>query len=353
DHMIFAMIGKALEDEGLVPKGIVSGFFPEDVDKAAKTAGKSWIQYVVEKSRDKKWHEEFLNRLWDRDILSLAKNTYYDFSYVKREMFRKMVKGFRWPWPEQYATNPSVKMRYDKYESTSRYAYPYDPLMPDPEVIKKIYNDIRGMNSAEEVEAYVKKLDPNVVHPVHKAKWLGKLSHNPVLMRWVLKQIVEEIDDQAYKKAGRVPADWYVVFYAKPTGRMTIWARPWLPVIVDHESGEIKINKEVIIAKEQLSVDDVFKGKISVFSEPKGPFKIIEKHTAVPASGDPERGLQVLATKTWSEALKSNYGDIEAIFEIALAPAEVPGFAVKYKLDNGQLVTVRDASGYELVATTG
>ncbi|HIQ24021.1 MAG TPA: twin-arginine translocation signal domain-containing protein, partial [Pyrodictium delaneyi] len=94
DHMIFAMLGKAWEDEGLVPKGIVSGFFPEDVDKAAKTAGKSWVQYIVEKSRDKKWHEEFINRIWDRDILSLAKNTYYDFSYVKREAFRKMINGF-------------------------------------------------------------------------------------------------------------------------------------------------------------------------------------------------------------------------------------------------------------------
>ena len=353
DHMIFAMLGKAWEDEGLVPKGIVSGFFPEDVDKAAKTAGKSWVQYIVEKSRDKKWHEEFINRIWDRDILSLAKNTYYDFSYVKREAFRKMINGFRWPWPEQYATNPSVKMRYDKYQSATRYAYPYDPLMPDPEVIKKIYNDIKGMNTAEEIRAYVSKLDPNVVHPIHKAKWLGKLSHNPMLMKWVLKQIVEEINDQTYKKASRVPANWYLVFYAKPTGRMTIWARPWLPVVIDHKTGEVKINKKVVITRERLDVDMVFKGKISVFSEPKGPFKIVEKHEALPASGDPEKGLQVLATKTWGEAVKSNRGDIEAIFEIALAPAEVPGFAVKYKLDNGQVVTVRDATGYELVATTG
>lgn len=353
DHMIFAMIGKALEDEGLVPRGIVSGFFPEDVDKAAKTTGKSWVRYIVEKSRDKKWHEEFLNRIWDRDILSLAKNTYYDFSYVKREAFRKMVNGFRWPIPEQYATNPSVKMRYDKYEAASRYAYPYDPLMPDPDVIKKIYNDVKAMNSPDEIKKYIDGLDTNVVHPVHKAKWLGKLSKNPVLMKWVLKHIVEEIDDLEYKKTKVLPGDWYVVFYAKPTGRMTVWARPWLPVIVDHETGEVKINKEIIITREVLDVDTVFGGKISVFSEPKGPFKVVEKYTATPASGDPEKALEVLATKSWGEALRTNRDDIQALFELALAPAEAPGFALKYKLDTGEVITVRDATGYELVATTG
>ncbi|ABM81204.1 molybdopterin oxidoreductase family protein [Hyperthermus butylicus] len=353
DHMIFAMLGKAWEDEGLVPKGIVSGFFPEDVDKAAKAAGKSWVQYVVEKSRDKKWHEEFLNRLWDRDILSLAKNTYYDFSYVKREAFRKMITGFRWPWPEQYASNPSVKARYDKYESASRFSYPYDPLMPDPEDIKKIYNDIKNMNSAEEIKKYIDSLDETKIHPVHKAKWLGKLASNPVLMKWVLKQIVEEIDDKNYKREKVVPDNWYVVFYAKPTGRMTIWARPWLPVVIDHETGEVKINKEVTITFEKLDADAVFGGSISVFSEPKGPFKIVEKHTAVPASGDPEKGLKVLESKSWGEALKTNFGDIEAIFQIALAPAEAPGFTLKYRLDDGRVITVRDAKDYPMVVTTG
>ena len=351
DHMIFAMLGTAWENDPdlskIVPKGIVSGFWPEDV---VKKAGDKWVQYVVQKSREKKWHEEFLNRLWDRDILSLAKNTYYDFSYVKRELFRKLINGFRWPWPEEYATDPSVKMRYDRYESASRYAYPFDPLLPDPEVIKKIYNDVKNMNDPEEIAKYVKGL---AIHAVHKAKWLGKLSHNPVLMKWVLKQIVEEIDDKEYKKASRMPDDWYVVFYAKPTGRMTIWARPWLPVIMDHETGELKINKNVIVTYEKLDADLVFKGKISVFPEPKGPFKVVEKHTATPASGDPEKGLQVLATKSWGEALKTNRGDVEAIFQLALAPAEAPGFTLRYKLDNGQELTVRDAKDYPMVATTG
>jgi anaerobic selenocysteine-containing dehydrogenase len=354
DAVIFAMLGKAWEDKGLVPKAITSGFFPEDVDKAAKATGKTWVQYVVEKSiNDKKWHEEFMNRLWDRDILSLAKNTYYDFSYVKRELFRKLINGFRWPWPEQYATNPSVKKRYDMFESASRYSYPFDPLMPDPDVIKKIYNDIKGMDDPNKIKAYVESLDENIVHHVHKKKWLGHLASNPVLMKWVLKQIVEEIDDKEYKKAKRMPDNWYVTFYAKPTGRMTIWARPWLPVIMDHETGEVKINKEVIITYEKLNADETFKGKISVFSKPKGPFEIVEEHKAVPASGDPEKGLKVLAEKSWSEALKTNFGDVEAIFEIALAPAEAPGFTLKYKLDNGQVITVRDAKDYPLVITTG
>ncbi len=357
DHMIFALLGTAWEMDPelskIVPKGIVSGFWPEDIVKAAKAAGKSWVQYAVEKSKDKKWHEEFLNRLWDRDILSLCKNTYYDFSYVKREFFRKRIIGFRWPWPEQYATNPDVKRRYDLYESAMRYAYPFDPLMPKPETIKKIYNDVKNMNDPEKIKAYIMNYDENELHHVHKKKWLGHLASNPVLMRWVLKKIIEEIDDLDYKRRSKMPDDWYVVFYAKPTGRMTIWARPWLPVIMDHETGEVKINTQVIITREKLDVDAVMKGKISVFPEPKGPFKIIEKHTAVPASGDPIRGLKVLETKSWGEALKSNFGDIEAIFEIALAPAEAPGFSLKYRLDNGQVITVRDAKEYPLVMTTG
>ena len=169
----------------------------------------------------------------------------------------------------------------------------------------------------------------------------------------MLKHIVDEIDDLAYKRESKLPDNWYLVFYAKPTGRMTIWARPWIPIIMDHETGEIKINKEVTITYEVLDADAVYKGKISVFSEPKGPFKIVEKRTAIPASGDPEKGLQVLATKTWSEALETNYGDIQAVFEIALAPAEVPGFAIRYKLDTGETITVRDARDYAMVATTG
>ena len=357
DHMIFALLGTAWENDPdlskIVPKGIVSGFWPEDIVKAAKKAGKSWVQYAVEKSREKKWHEEFLNRLWDRDILSLSKNTYYDFSYVKRELFRSLIKGFRWPWPEQYATNPSVKARYDTYESASRYSYPYDPLMMDPEVVKKIYNDVKNMTDPKQIEEYVKGLDENVVHAIHKKKWLGKLSHNPVLMKWVLKNIVEEIDDIGYKRKSRVPENWYVTFYAKPTGRMTIWARPWLPVIMNHETGEVKINPKVIITREKLDVDAVFKGKISVFSEPKGPFKVLEKHIGVPASGDPVKGLEVLRTKTWGEALKSNRGDVEAIFQIALAPAEAPGFTLSYRLEDGTVLTVRDAKDYPLVMTTG
>ena len=355
DAVIFAMLGKAWEDKGLVPKAITSGFFPEDVDKAAKAAGKSWVQYVVEKSiNDKKWHEEFMNRLWDRDILSLAKNTYYDFSYVKRELFRKLINGFRWPWPEQYATNPSVKRRYDMFESASRYAYPFDAIMPDPDVIKRIYNDVKNMNDPEKIKAYIENLDENEVHHVHKKKWLGNLAKNPVLMKWVLKNIVEEIDDVEYKRSKKMPDNWYVVFYAKPTGRMTIWARPWLPVIIDHETGEVKINKEVIITYEKLDADSVFKGKISVFSEPKGPFKIVKKYTALPASGDPERGLKVLEeSASWSEALRKSFGDVEAIFEIALAPAEAPGFTLKYKLETGETLVVRDAKDYPLVVTTG
>ncbi len=353
DHMIFALLGTAWENDPelskIVPKGIVSGFWPEDV---VKKAGDKWVQYVIEKSRDKKWHEEFLNRLWDRDILRLAKNTYYDFSYVKRELFRKLITGFRWPWPEQYATNPDVKRRYDLYESAMRYAYPFDPLMPKPEIIKKIYNDIKGMNDPEQIKKYIESLDENEVHHVHKKKWLGNLAKNPVLMKWVLKKIVEEIDDAEYKRAANMPDDWYVVFYAKPTGRMTIWARPWLPVIMDHETGEVKINTNVIITYEELDAKAVLDGKISIFTEPKGPFKIVKKLIGTPASGDPIRGLEVLATKSWGDALKTNRGDIEAIFQIALAPAEAPGFTLKYKTEEG-VITVRDAKDYPLVMTTG
>ncbi len=355
DHVIFAMIGKALEDEGLVPKAIVSGFFPENVDEAAKKAGMSWVQYVVKKSQEIEWHKKFLDRIWNYDILALAKNTYYDFSYVKRDLFRKLINGFRWPWPWTYAYNKNVKERYDKYESAMRYAYPYDPLLPEPELIKKIYEKVKDMNDPEEIKKFIMSIPDTELHPIHKKKWLGKLYHNPTLLKWVLKKLVEEIDDKEYKKANKLPEDWYVLFYAKPTGRMTIWARPWIPVKMDHKTGEVKINKEVIITKEQLDVDAVFKGKISVFPEPKGPFKVTKKCIGLPASGDPEKGLEVLKYKSWDEALKTNYGDVEAIFQIALAPAETPGFKLEYVIpsEGNKKITVRDGTKYPMVATTG
>jgi nitrate reductase NapA len=354
DHVIFAMIGKALEDEGFVPKAITSGFFPErNVNEAARQAGyKSWVDYIVDKSHDLNWHKEFLNRIWNNDILSLAKNTYYDFSYVKRDLFRKLITGFRWPWPWTYAQNPDVKARYDKYESATRYAYPYDPLMPKPSLIKKMYADISKMNSPEEIEAYIKKISDVDLHSIHKKKWLHKVYHNVTLFKWVLKKIVEEIDDMEYKQANKLPKDWYVIFYAKPTGRMTIWARPWLPVNMDHQTGKVTINDNVIITWEHLDADAVFKGKISVFSAPKGPFTITKKVVGKP-TGNVQRGLEVLAKKSWGDALKSNYDDVQAIFQIALAPAEAPGFVMKYRLPNGEVIVVRDAANYPMVATTG
>ncbi len=358
DHIIFAMLGKAWEDEGLVPKGIVSVFFPERVDEAAKKAGyKSWVQYVVEKSQEKKWHMKVLDRIWNYDLRALSKNTYYDFSYPDRDTFRKRTwqqqHGFRWPWPWTYAVNPSVKRRYDKYESAMRYVYPYDPLMPDPEVIKDIYNKIKNMNDPQEIRNFIMNYDDTKLHPIHKKKWLGHLWHNPVLLKWVLKKIVEEIDDMEYKKKWNLPKDWYNIFYAKYTGRMTMWARPWLPVNLDHKTGKMTINKKVIITHEKLDADAVFKGKISVFTAPKGPFVVTEKYVAEPASGDPERGLQLLEQMSWSDALATSKGDVEAIFEIALAPAEAPGFDLKYKLPNGKVIDVRNAADYPMVATTG
>ncbi len=354
DHVIFAMIGKALEDEGLVPKAITSGFFPEkNVDEAARQAGyKSWVDYIVNKSQELEWHKKFLDRIWNYDILSLAKNTYYDFSYVKRDLFRKLITGFRWPWPWTYAYNKDVKRRYDKYHSATRYAYPYDPLMPKPELIKQMYNKIKTMNDPEAIHKYIMSIPDTELHPIHKKKWLHKVYHNVTLFKWVLKNIVEEIDDVEYKRKSKVPDDWYVIFYPKPTGRMTIWARPWLPVNMDHETGKQEINDNVIITWEHLNADAVFKGKISVFAAPKGPFEVLKKVVGKP-TGNVMKGLEVLAKKSWGEALKSNYDDVQAIFQIALAPAEAPGFTMKYRLPNGEVLVVRDAAEYPMVATTG
>ena len=355
DAIIFTMVGKALEDKGLIPRGVVSGFFPEDVDKAAKTAGKSWVQYVVEKSRDPRWHAEFINRVWDRDILSLAKNTYYDFTYVKREALRKLGNGFRWPWPSQYATNSDVKSRYDKYHSAGRYVYPYDAIMPKPDTVRKIYSDVEAMgNDTAKIKAYIDGLDENEVHKVHKVKWLGSLANNPPLMRWVLKNLVEEVDDSSYKRGEKLPDSWYVVFYAKPTGRMTVWARPWLPVKYDEAAKEFKIVKQVQVDYRSFNLDRLWKGSIAVFADERGPFDIKAKYSATPL-GDPENALQALQDRSWGEVVadRASRRDLEALFAVALAPAEVPGFAIKYKLETGEIITVRDATGYELVSTQG
>ncbi|ALU11751.1 nitrate reductase [Ignicoccus islandicus DSM 13165] len=358
DHVIFALVGKALEDEGLVPKGIVSGFFPENVDEAAKKEGISWVQYVVKKSQEKKWHMKFLDNIYDVDILSLSKNTYYDFSYAKREIFRKKTweeqHGYRWPWPWTYAVNKNVKERYDKYESATRYAYPYDPLMPEPKLVKEIYNKIKNMNDPEEIKHYLMSIPDEELHPIHKHKWVAKAYKNPALLKWVLKNIVEEIDDIAYKEANKLNPEWYGLFYAKPTGRMTVWARPWLPVNIDHNTGVVTINDNVIIAYEKLDADAVFKGKINIFEAPKGPFVVAEKHVGKPVK-DVNEALEMLKTKSWGEMISNpEYKKyLESIFAIALAPAEVPGFKLEYKLENGQTITLREAEPYWMVATTG
>jgi len=357
DHIIFAMLGKAWEDEGIVPKGIVSVFFPERVDEAAQREGVSWVEYVVRKSQDLKWHMKVLDRIWNVDIRELSKNTYYDFSYPDRDTFRKVTwqkqRGFRWPWPWTYAENESVKKRFDKYESAMRYVYPYDALMPDPEVIKKLYNKIKDLNDPEQIHKAILECDDKNLHPIHKKKWLGKLWHNPALLKWVLKNIIEEIDDVEYKRKHNLPENWYNIIYPKPTGRLTMWTRPWLPVNVDHETGKVTINKVVKITYEKFDANKAFDGKISIFPEPKGPFVITKNMEAVPADGDPEKGLQMLEQMSWNEAVNTSKGDIAAIFEIALAPAEVPGFAMRYKTADGEVITVRKSEGYPLVATTG
>jgi nitrate reductase NapA len=134
---------------------------------------------------------------------------------------------------------------------------------------------------------------------------------------------------------------------------MTMWTRPWIPVNMDHMTGKVTINDNVIITYEKFDADAAKNGKINVFPAPKGPFVIKEKYNAKPATGSPVEGLKLLERMSWGEAVATNKGAIEAIFAIALAPAEVPGFKLDYVLNNGERLTLRPNEEYWMVATTG
>lgn len=305
DHTIFAMIMRRLEEKGIVPKGHVSQFWPEKYD------GPDWMKKTIAAAKTREWNREFSSNIWE-ELMVLSKGTGYDFSGMNRKMLLEQNFGYRIPLPSEYHTDASVKARYDKYNSSIQYAYPYDPLV----------EKITGI--------YVKNMK----------------EFNPVYGGWLEKNIAAMKADEAYHKKENLPKGWYASFYNSnafiygmvdiPTpdgktrkapgwdGRAIAWANPWWACKYD---GKAFIKHKTV---------DVIERKFNpakVADDSTLPFDIISKYTAN-VVGDPEKNMN---------ALKN----------IALSPAEFANLRHEYIKPDGSKLLIIDTTDYKYGACTG
>ncbi|MDX9714270.1 MAG: molybdopterin oxidoreductase family protein [Dissulfurispiraceae bacterium] len=303
DHTITAMIMRRLEEKGAIPKGLASQFWPAEYDTA------DWMKKTIDAAKTHDWNQKFTANIWE-EIRDVTRGTYYDFSGMHRDMLLKKNHGYRQPLPDSYHTNPSVKARYDKYESRIQFAYPYDPHID------------------EKTKGYL----------------AGMKVFNPVYGAWLEKNIEEEKKDTAYHAANKVPAGWYVSFYASnpfihglgdhPTdkgkkipmidGRPIAWANPWWACKFDGKKFVRHNTVEVI--------ERVFNPKkVEVHSVL--PFDIKAKYT-VNVIGDPNK-------------------DLDAFKNIGLSPAEFANLKHSYKKADGSELVIIDTTQYKYGACTG
>lgn len=302
DHTIFAMIVRRLEEKGLVPKGHVSQFWPERYD------GKDWMKKTILAAKTKEWNREFTSNIWD-ELLDLTRGSHYDFAGMTREMLLKKNSGYRQPLPETYHTDPDIKRRYDRYESSIQFAYPYDPLI-DPKTKKYLANMKR---------------------------------HNPVYAAWLEKNLTQEKADTAYHRKHNLPAGWYASWYGSNVfihgfakdpltggkipaidGRAIAWANPWWACKFD--------GKEFVKYKTVNVVErDFVPAKVDVHSAK--PFEETAKYT-VNVIGDPNK-------------------DMDALRNIALSPAEFHNLRHEYTKADGSNLLLIDTTEYKYGACTG
>ncbi len=305
DSVIFAMIFRKLEERGLLPKGFVSCFWPEEY-------GKDWVKKTIENVHKFEWIDKFTENIWN-ELRELSKDTFYDLSGMTRDMLRKKVSGYRLPLPSEYHTNPDVKARYDKYMSKITYAYPYDP----------------------HIEKQTKKALDNL------KKWA------PVYAKWVEKLIEEEKKDLEYKRKEKVPENWWVSFYAGckpvykrkalPTGekvpiidcRAIIWMNPHWATIYDEKEKRFKKFTKVRIIKQRFNPEKAYKGLTPGY-KPYDRYEDIEAEVI----GDPDK-------------------DLNALFTLVLSPPEVPGVRIAYRRPDGKDEVIIDASEYPYGFCTG
>jgi len=303
DHTLTAIIARRLEEEGIVPKGLVSRFWPEEFD------GQDWLKKTLTACKTKDWNTKFTAKVWD-DILQCVRGTAYDFTGMRRSLLHERNWGFRQPMPEDYHTNPDVRKRYEKYESRIQYAYPYDPM-----VEKRFETAVANLK-----------------------KW------NPVYGSWIEKQIREEMKDSDYHHKESLPAGWFLFFYSSnawlhgmvddPTrpgaklpvidGRAIAWANPWWAC-------KLEGNKFVKYRTVEI-IERVFNPK-KVDENSALPFDIRARYT-VNVPGDPDK-------------------DLNALKLIALSPAEFPGLRCAYRRADGTEIVIYDTREFPYGACTG
>lgn len=305
DHTIFAMIARRLEERGLVPRGHVSQFWPDEYD------GSDWLQKTIAASKTSDWNRKFSWNIWN-ELMELSKGTGYDFSGMKRELLLEQNHGYRIPFPAEYHTSEDVKKRYDKYQSRIQYAWPYDP-------------HIDGKTAF-----YLKNMK----------------EFNPVYGAWLEKNINEMKADGAYHHEEKLPKGWYASFYNGnafihgmvdiPTpdgkgrkapcwdGRAIAWANPWWACRFDGR--QFIKHRTVEVVERKFNPAKVNENSAL-------PFDQTAKYTAQ-VIGDPDR-------------------DTNALKNIALSPAEFSDLRHEYTKPDGSRLLIIDTTSYPYGACTG
>ncbi len=301
DSVIFGMIIRRLEDKGLVPKGHVAQFWPEEY-------GDDWVQKTVEDSNKEGWMRKFTANIWE-ELQELTGGTGYDMTGMDREKLIERNWGYRQPFPKEYHTDADIKARYDKYESSIQYAYPYDPIVDN------------------RTQGYINNLK----------KW------NPQYASYIEKRLEEEKRDTDYHRKHNVPEGWYVSFYhANPfhhgmvddptqdggrlfvvDGRATAWANPWWACKWDGK--EFKKYDRVQITERRFNEEKIQENVTA-------PFDVVQSYEGS-VIGNPDR-------------------DKNALLSIALSPGEFPGVRQAYR-HNGNEIVIYDTREYNIGACTG
>lgn len=305
DHTIFAIIMRRLEERGVVPKGHISQFWPEKYD------GDDWLVKTIDAAKEKEWNRQFSSNIWE-ELMALSKGTGYDFSGMNRKILLEQNHGYRIPFPAEYHTDEGIRKRYDRYQSSIQYAFPYDP--------------------------HIDKLTGNYLKNMK--------TFNPVYGEWLEKNIQAMKGDRDYQKANFVPEGWYASFYNSnafingmidlPTedgkgkkvpawdGRAIAWANPWWACKFDGEKF-VKYNNVTVIER-------TF-NPAKVAENSAQPFVETAKYTAS-LTADPAKN---------SDALKL----------IALSPAEFPNLKHEYVKADGSKLMIIDTTEYPYGACTG
>jgi len=147
------------------------------------------MKKTIEAAKTKEWNREFSSNIWE-ELMTLSKGTGYDFSGMNRKMLLEQNHGYRIPLPAEYHTDADVKKRYDKYNSSIQYAYPYDPhidkltgsYLKNMKDFNKVYGEWLEKNINEVVERTFNpaKVDENSAAPYDQtAKFTANVIGDP------------------------------------------------------------------------------------------------------------------------------------------------------------------------------